>query len=296
MGTRSGPFQGVIASIVTPFSADGTVAWDELNRETELLSGSPVDALCVGGLMSETEGSTPEELGKMCEAVSRRATKPVVAMIYPDIQPEAVELVRAVDSGGVQAIFMAQPHYLCQPGLPGLVEMFADLRNETRLPILFANCQRNAMADVKTMEGLIQAGAIDGILLGGDGVHLMADLLCLRLNVPVLSAMEDLHYVSLLLGAMGIVSDLAAVFPAEMAALYRAWSKGDYDAARTCHERLVRLWRVLEHPSEQRTRLRAALNGQGRKVGAARSPYNLPGVDTSQVLAAIEREGLALSS
>src|SRR5947209_7498179 len=120
MAIRSGPLQGVIASLITPFTADGTVAWDQLNHETELLSGSPVDALCVGGLMSETEGSTPGEIGKMCEAIVRRAKKPVVAMIYPDSQPEAVELARAVDSGGVQAIFVAQPHYLCQPGQLGL--------------------------------------------------------------------------------------------------------------------------------------------------------------------------------
>ena len=297
MGTRSGPFQGVIASVITPFHADGSVAWNELDRETELLSGSPVDALCVGGLMSETEGSTPEELGRMCAAVSRRATKPVVAMIYPDTQPEAAELARAVDAGGVQALFVAQPHYLCQPGPVGLVEMFDDLRTGTRLPVLLANCQRNAMVDVASMERLIQAGVVDGILFGGDGAHLMVDLLCLRLNVPVLSAMEDLHYMSLLLGACGIVSDLASVFPAETAALYRAWRAGDYDGARTCHERLVRLWRAMDHPSEQRTRLRAALAGLGRNIGEARSPCNLASADTSrQVRTAIEREGLAGSS
>jgi 4-hydroxy-tetrahydrodipicolinate synthase len=297
MGSRPGPFEGVIASLITPFHADGTVAWDELNRETELLSGSPVDALCVGGLMSETEGSTPEEIGKMCEAVSRRAKKPVVAMIYPDSQPEAAELVRAVDAGGVQAVFVAQPHYLCQPGLAGLAEMLAELRNVTRLPVLLANCQRNAMVDLADMWRLIQIGVVDGILLGGDGVHLMVDLLCLHPNVPVLSAMEDLHYVSLLLGARGIVSDLAAVFPGEVAALYRSWREGNYDGARTCHERLVRLWRALDHPSELRSRLRAALTGQRRRVGDARSPYNLASADASrQVWAAIEREGLAVSS
>ena len=297
MATRSGPFQGVIASIITPFTADGTVAWEELTRETDLLSASAIDALCIGGLMSETEGSTPEELGRLCETVSRRTKKPVVAMIYPDSQPEAAEMARAVDSAGVQAIFVAQPHYLCQPGLHGLMEMLAELRNETRLPVLLANCQRNAMVDVRTMEQLVREGAVDGILLGGDGAHLMVDLMCLRLNIPVLSAMEDLHYVSLLLGARGIVSDLGAVFPGEMAALYRAWSEGRYDEARLFHERLVRLWRALEHPSEQRTRFRAALAEQGRKVGAARSPYNLASADTArQVRAVIAREGLAVSS
>jgi dihydrodipicolinate synthase/N-acetylneuraminate lyase len=273
------------------------VSWDDLSGEAELLSASPVDALCVGGLMSETEGSTPDELRKMCETVSRRSKKPVVAMIYPDSQPEAIDLSHAVDSGDVRAIFVAQPHYLCQPGAIGLEQMFAELRIETQLPLLLANCQRNSMVDAAAMQRLIQAGVVDGILLGGDGAHLMVDLLCLQLNVPVLSAMEDLHYMSLLLGACGIVSDLAAVFPGEMAGLYGAWRDEDYNGARARHERLVRLWRVMEHPSEQRARLRAALAGQGRRVGEARRPYNLSNVDASRrIQAAIEREGLAASS
>ena len=297
METRTGPFLGVTASVITPFAAGGAVDWDKLNSEVELLSNSPVDALCVGGLMSETEGSAPEELGKLCEAVVRRSRKPVVAMIYPDSQPEAAELARTVASVGVQAVLVAQPHYLCQPGAIGLKGMFSELRTLTGLPVLLSNCQRNAMVDVQTMEQLVGAGAIDGILMGGDGAHLMVDLLCLRLGVPVLSALEDLHYMGLLLGAKGIVSDLAAAFPAEAAALYRAWAEQRYDDARLFHERLVRLWRALEHPAEQRTRLRTALQQQGRNIGEARSPYNLSNADISrQVRAAIEREGLAVSA
>jgi 4-hydroxy-tetrahydrodipicolinate synthase len=147
------------------------------------------------------------------------------------------------------------------------------------------------------MEQLMQAGSVDGILIGGDGAHLMTDLLCLRPSVPVLSGMEDLHYMSLLLGAQGIVSDLAAAFPAEVASLYRAWREGRYDDARLVHERLVRLWRVVEHPSEQRARLRTALHEQGRKVGEARSPYNLSSLEIShQVRKALSREGLAVAS
>jgi 4-hydroxy-tetrahydrodipicolinate synthase len=297
MKTRSGPFSGVTASIITPFAANGAIDWEALHREIDLLSRSAVEALCVGGLMSETEGSEPAELGQLCEAVVRGSQKPVVAMLYPDTQPEAAELLRTVDSAGVQAVFVSQPHYLCQPGPEGLVEMFASLREATRLPVALSNCQRNAMVSVQSMEQLIQAGIIDGILIGGDGAHVMTDLLCTRPTVPVLSGMEDLHYMGLLLGAQGMISDLAAAFPGEAAALYRAWHEGRYDDARLVHERLVRLWRVLEHPSEQRTRLRTALHEQGRKVGEARSPYNLASLDIShQVRKALSREGVAVAS
>jgi 4-hydroxy-tetrahydrodipicolinate synthase len=284
----------VIAGIITPFAANGSVAWEELQDETELLSRSPVDGLCVGTFMSETEGSAPEEMFRLCQAVSGHAQKPVVAMISPDSQQEASELVQAVESGGVQSIIVAQPHYLCQPGLEGLAKMFAALREETRLPLVLANCQRSAMIPVETMHQLVLEKLIDGIVVGGDGTHVMVDLLCLHLDVPVFSAMEDLHYVGLLMGAQGIVSDLAAVFPDEVARMYRAHCDGKRNDARSHHERLVRLWRVLEHPSEQRARVRSALMTRGRNVGEPRSPYNVceAGV-MAEVRSALEREGLA---
>lgn len=288
------PIEGVIAGIITPFGADGSIALEELRKETAVLSHSPVDSLCVGGLLSDLEGAPPEEFFSVCETVCRHSPKPVVAMIAPDSQPEAIELARAAESGGVRALLVAQPHYLCQPGAAGLSELFARLRRETRLALVIANCQRNAMIGLAAMRQLISDGAVDGVLLGGDGAHLMVDLLCARPGVPVLSAMEDLHYVNLLLGASGIVSDLAALCPGEAAGLYRAFREGNYAHARLCHERLVRLWRVFDHPSEQRARLRSALMSQGRKVGTPRSPYNVSCLDSQgEILAAIEREGIS---
>src|SRR6266849_10873585 len=108
MATRPMPVYGVLASIITPFAADGSIAWSELQEETALLSRSSVHGLCVGGMLSETVGSTPEEMGRLCEVVRGRTEKPIVAMVYPDSQPEALDLVRAVKSGGAQAVLVAQ--------------------------------------------------------------------------------------------------------------------------------------------------------------------------------------------
>jgi len=292
METRSMPVQGVIAGIITPFTAKGSVAWEQLQAETELLSRSLVDGLCVGSFMSETEGATPDEMFRLCKAVSGQAKKPAVAMISPDSQQEASELVQAVDTGGAKAVIVAQPHYLCQPSLKGLVGMFAALREETRLPLVLSNCQRTAMITVEIMRHLVKEKVIDGILVGGDGAHVMVDLLCLHLDVPVFSGIEDLHYVGLLMGAQGVISDLAAIFPGEVAAMYRAHCDGKHDDARSHHERLVRLWRALEHPSEQRARVRSALITRGRNVGRPRSPYNVDEAGfIAEVRSALEREG-----
>jgi len=145
------------------------------------------------------------------------------------------------------------------------------------------------------MRRLIDGGFIDGILPGGGNGHLMVDLLRLRPRVPVFSGLEDLHYVGLLLGAAGLTSDLAALFPAECAGLYRDFLGGNHEKARKRHERLLRLWRVINHSVEQLARVRFALSLQGRDVGAARSPFpELSPEAARHVTETLEREGVGL--
>jgi 4-hydroxy-tetrahydrodipicolinate synthase len=291
MHTRRVPLKGVIAGVVTPFDSEGSVNWDELRHVAESLSASDADAICIGGFAGQMEGATPEEIFRLCDIVSRSGNKPLAAIIYPDTDSEAIDLIHAVESGGACAIFIAQPHYLSQPDPRGLIDMFARFRGQTRLPILLSNCQKAAMIPVELMTSMVSEGVVDGILIGGDGIHQIVDLLGLHLEVPVFSAIEDLHYVCLLLGAHGFISELAAAFPSEMADMYRAHTEGDHQRARACHERFARLWRALEHPSEQRARMRCVLNAIGGHPGRPRSPYNIgPRDEFPEVYAALERE------
>jgi 4-hydroxy-tetrahydrodipicolinate synthase len=291
MHTREVPLKGAIAGVVTPFDSGGSVNWDELRRVAESLSASDVDAICIGGFAGQMEGSTSDEVFRVCNVVSRSGNKPLAAIIYPDTDSEALDLIHAVESGGARAIFVAQPHYLSQPDSRGLIDMFARLRDQTRLPVLVANCQKAAMIPVELMASIVSEGAVDGILVGGDGIHQIVDLLCLHLEVPVISAIEDLHYVCLLLGAHGFISELAAAFPSETAAMYRAHVEGNHQRARACHERFARLWRALDHPSEQRARMRSVLNALGGNPGHPRSPYDIgPREGFPEVRAALERE------
>jgi 4-hydroxy-tetrahydrodipicolinate synthase len=296
MSARPLLLRGVIPNLITPFTPDGDVAWEVIEREVTYLDQSGVDGIVVGGLMSETSGSTPEELFRICEGARRFTRKPLLGSIQPDSEPEALELLEAVLSAGAEAVFVAQPHYLFQPDPASLIPMFERLRATTQTPILLANLLSSAPIDLPTLTEVINAEVVDGVLEACGNAHLLTDLLRLRLPVPVFSGLEDLQFVALMLGATGISSALAAVFPVECVELYRQCQNGDYDQARKIHERLLRVWRVLEHPSEQLSRLRWAFAVQGRDVGSARSPYGaITPASSLAVAAALNREGLASS-
>lgn len=286
---------GVIASVVVPFAPNGEVDEDQLRAEVKRIDESDVDGLCAGGLLSGTAGAPPEQLHTLCTSIRRASRKPLFALVLPDVTVEALELTRAVADGGAEAILVAQPHYLCQPGEAGLVEMFAELNRLVSCPLLLADCFAEAKVDLKTTSALINNGLVEGVLQAVD-IHSLVDLLCLHPGVRVYSGIEDLHYVAFLLGAQGTISDLAAAVPGELCDLYRSFRSGAHERTRFHHERLVRLWHVLSLTAEREARLRSAMIAQGRKVGRAPSPYGeLPGEVAREIAHALQAEGLTVA-
>ena len=273
MSIRQLAVEGVIPNVVVPFTPEGDIAWDVIGREVGFLESAGVDGISIGAYGSETAGSAPHELFRICEMVRSHTQKPLLATILPDSEPEAIELLEAVRSARVDAVFVAQPHYLFQPDSPSLLRMFERLRAHTAIPLGLANLLVSAPVDLATITRMIDESLVDAILQGGTDAHLMVDLLRIEHRVPVFSALEDLHYLALLLGGAGMISGLATLFPAECVRLYRDWKARSYESVREQSERLLRLWRVLDHPVQQLSRIRVALAAQGRKIGPPRSPY-----------------------
>lgn len=284
--------RGVIADLVVPHTASEEPDLDRLSSEVKLLDASGVRGICIGGVLSGLIGATADELSIVCAAARRSTRKPLFAMLFPDASPECIETLRAVDKAGADAIFVAQPHYLAQPGTDALEGMFGQLREITARPLLVADCLPGSLLGVAPIRALVERGLIDGVLEAAD-MHVLVDLLCLQLRVPVYSGVEDLQYPSIVLGAHGIISNLASLFPSECANLYAAAQSGQAAQARKTHERLVRLWRALGVGTEREARLRVALGLRGRPVGPARSPYaRIPDQATRAVAGILQQEGV----
>ena len=291
MQRSQGLVRGVIADVVIPYSGAEEPDMDRLGSEVGVLDASGVDALCIGSVLGGAIGATATELSSLCGVIRRTSRKNLFAVVFPDATPEALEMVRALDEGGADVILVAQPHYLAQPGIEGLEEMFAALRQATELPVLVADCLPGSIVGVAPIRRLVEKRLVDGVLEAAD-IHVLVDLLCLNLGVPVYSSVEDLHFAAFLLGAHGIVSNLATLFPRECVALYRSVRDRDYTKGRRIHERLVRLWRSLSSGTEREARLRFALSASSRPVGAARSPYGtIPDQAVQQIRSVLEREG-----
>lgn len=292
MQTTKALVHGVIADVVVPHSRTEEPDLDRLKSEVRLLDQTGVDAISIGGVLGGLIGATAEELAPVCNVARNATRKPVFAILFPDASPEGYEMVRAVDEAGADAILIAQPHYLAQPAIDGLEEMFAEARGLTARPLLLADCLPGSILGAQSIRGLVEKRLVDGVFEAAD-MHVLVDVLCFRLNVPVYAGVEDLHFASLILGARGVISNLASVFPSECAAVYTAVKNGQHAEARKIHERLVRLWRALSVGTEREARLRVAIESSGRSVGPARNPYGkLPPEAGQQVSSILRKEGV----
>lgn len=284
--------RGIIADVVVPYSKAEEADLDRLAAEVKLLDASGVDGLSLGNVLGGTLGATATELAALCDVIRNSTRKSIFVILFPDALPEGLEMVRAVDEAGADAILAAQPHYLAQPGIEGLEEMFAAFREATDLPVLVADCLPGSILGVAPIRRLAEKRLVDGVLEGAD-IHVLVDLLNLDLGVPIYSGVEDLAFSALVLGASGIISNLATAFPRECVALGQAVRDADYANARKMHERLVRLWRAVSLGAEREARLRVAMSAANRPVGAARSPYNrIPELAIQQVHRVMKNEGV----
>jgi 4-hydroxy-tetrahydrodipicolinate synthase len=223
--------------------------------------------------LGELSGANRAEVQSACAAVRSGSALPLAVNLFVDLTAEAIESVRAAEGSGAAAVLISQPHYLFQPGESGLQLQFSEIRDAIRIPVLLSNTLPSAVVPASVVRGLFAKSLIDGVYQATDP-HSLADVLGSIPRMPAFAGIEDLLYVGLALGARGIISSLATIFPHECLALRSAVAREDHETARVIHARLLNVWRRLDHPWERFARSKHALSLRGRSAGFARHPYH----------------------
>jgi 4-hydroxy-tetrahydrodipicolinate synthase len=277
---------------VTPFTKDEDIDEEAFRREIRYLVDIGVHGITVSG--STGEGHTLTE-AETC-LVTRMAVDevhgkiPVITGIIQDSTRAAIRYGKAVkEEGGAQALQITPVHYTAYPGPEGNIAFFDELGNALQMPLVLYNVVPWNMIEVPTLLTLSRQSWVVAVKQSGGDIHKLADLLAVvrKTNNPlrVLSAVDALMMAAYLMGAHGSVAQILVVLPRLSVALWNACQDGDISRARELHERILPVRRVLE-ASPRRSRVKAALEIQGRKVGPARRPQL---VATAEDLAEIQR-------
>ena len=113
LASEAAPFGRVLTAMVTPFSADGGLDLDAVQRLATYLVDHGSDGLVVSGTTGESPTTTTDEDGRtlaaVLEAVGDRAS--IVAGVGTNDTRHSIELAEQAKKAGAHGLLLVTPYY-----------------------------------------------------------------------------------------------------------------------------------------------------------------------------------------
>ena len=212
-------FTGAAVALVTPFSADGSVNYDEFARLIDFQIENGTDALVIAGTTGESSTlSEQEHIDVIRFAVEHTKHRvPVIAGTGSNATATAVMLSQEAERAGADALLLVTPYYN-KTSQRGLYVHYQTIAESTKLPIILYNVpSRTGLGiDVETAAKLAEIPNIVAMKDAVGNITYTANLIerCGD-SLTVYSGNDDQIVPMMSLGAKGVISVLSNVAPKE---------------------------------------------------------------------------------
>ncbi len=284
----------ILTAMVTPFDAAGAVDHAGLAALADHLLANGSDGLVVAGTTGESPTLSDDEKLAMFRtvvaAVGDRCA--VVAGTGSNDTRHSVELTRAAEACGVDAVLAVVPYYN-KPPERGIVQHFRAIAAATSLPVIVYNipgrCVVNlspeALATLAETENIVAVKQADPDLSQIDRLMELSDM-------GVYAGNDDMLCDVMTRGGLGGICVASHVVGPHMAEIARLCRQGDHAAAAAEDARLHGLYEAL-FVTANPIPVKAALNLLGHEVGGLRLPL-VPATPEEESVVAAELRRLGL--
>jgi 4-hydroxy-tetrahydrodipicolinate synthase len=258
--------EGCLTALVTPFKG-GKVDFDGLAKLVEWQIEQGVDGIVAVGTTGESATLDVDEHVAVITAIVKaaRGRVPVVAGAGGNATSEALELTRASEDAGADALLHVTPYYN-RPNQEGLFRHFEAVAKSTKLPVILYNVPTRTSCDMLT-DTVVRLAEIENIVGIKDatgnlvrGSELIAKV---SERFVVLSGDDGTAFPLYAIGARGVISVVSNVAPRAMSDMWDAVVAGDWTRARQRHYELRHLMHLLfVEPSPAPTKAALALLGR----------------------------------
>ena len=239
-------FTGVCTALVTPFT-NGKVDLKALDVLIERQIEAGVPALLICGTTGEPSTLSDEEWTLVLRHCIKRINQrvKVIAGTGSNHLPHTLEKAKIAYDLGADAQLCVTPYYN-KTTQEGLVVFFQRIASESKLPVLLYNVpSRTGMTmQPATVEKLSHHPNICGIKEAGGSLNVIAEMLR-ACPLPLYCGSDELNCSALRLGAMGLISVLSNLIPAETVKLFRDVAAGNIAAAEARQKHLKELTDAL---------------------------------------------------
>lgn len=268
-------FGKLLTAMVTPFQADMSIHWDEVDRLVDHLIATGTEGIVVAGTTGESPTLTNDEKLQLFSRVYARAAgrAKVIAGTGSNNTAETVWLTKEASNLGVDGIMLVTPYY-SRPSQEGLYQHFKTVAEATSLPIMLYNVPARTALNM-TADTVIRLSHIPNITsvkeASGDLAQMAHIIEHTRSDFLLYCGDDKLFLPALAIGAHGLVSVVSHVVGEPLTKMLHAFIEGNLQEAANLHRQLLPIFEgmfFIPSPAP----VKAALNHLGITVGGVRLP------------------------
>lgn len=270
-------FDGIWTPVVTPFSEDGAINFNSLERVVDTLIEQGVHGLIIGGTTGEYYALTKEERKEVLSFVAEHAKGrvPIMAGINATTTDYSLELGQYAKSIGYDAILIAAPYY-AQPSQDELLVHVCRIDDALDMPIMLYNFpdRTGIPMSFEFIDGLRDRPNFQAIKESTGSIERMHALANdYRGQLQLSCGMDDQILEFFVWGARSWVGGASNFLAPEHVALYQACVvEQDFVAGRKIAQRLLPMLNLLEQGGKFCQYIKYGCELAGLPVGPARAP------------------------
>ena len=210
-------FTGSGVAIVTPFTKDFKINYDEFAKLIEFQIENGTDAIIACGTTGEASTMTDEEQISCVKFAVEVANKriPVLAGAGSNDTAHGIELAKGCEKAGVDGLLLVTPYYN-KTTQKGLIEHYKAIANNVDVPLILYNVPGRTGLNIapSTCAELAKTPNIVGIKEASGNLSQVAEIAALcGPDFDIYSGNDDQILPVLSLGGKGVVSVLANIAP-----------------------------------------------------------------------------------
>lgn len=243
-------FRGLGIALITPFTEQGEVDYEAIQRLVEYQIENEADFLCILATTGETPCLSKEERLKIKDFIVSlvKGRLPVVVGCGGNNTAAIVEELKTGDFKGIDGILSVCPYYN-KPSQEGLYQHFKAIAGATKLPVILYNVPGRTGINMKPETTVRLAKDCQNIVAVKEASGNLEQVDEILKNKPegfaVLSGDDSLTYPMIACGAEGVISVIGNALPKEFSRMIRLEQRGEFEAAVKIHHKFTDLYSLL---------------------------------------------------
>lgn len=239
----------VSTALVTPFTAQGAVDYDQLQELVRHLLATGSESLVVNGTTGESPVLSHEEKLAVIQAVVKEANGkvPVIAGTGSNNTAQTIAFTKEVEALGVDGCMVVVPYYN-KPNQRSLVAHFTAIADNAEKPLMLYNIPGRSVVNMtaETTSILSKHPKIQWMKEASGDLEQIAEVMSKSsTRLSVYSGDDGLTLPLYTIGAAGIISVASHVVGNDMQQMLQAFREGQHEKAANYHKLLLPVFNQL---------------------------------------------------